>query len=68
MKNVLEVTTTHRGGFYKAKLNGERITREELFTLIGIERLSGYRLEKYLYEFRDSTSNYEVDVSEIDIS
>lgn len=53
----LEVTETHFGRFYKAKLNGEKINRKQLFDLIGIKHLKGFRLGYYVDIFKKQNSH-----------
>jgi len=64
-KNHLEVTITNYGFFYKAKLNGVKITKEELFEITG-EPSRGMRLDAYLDEFKHV--NYHISQSEKDVS
>lgn len=64
-KQKLEVHHTNFGGFYKAFLNGERINRKQLYDLIGIKNLKGFRLEYYVERFKSMNSSlFDVEVWE----
>lgn len=64
----LEVTQTHKGGFYKAYLNGERINKETLFKLIQEPLNSGVTLEGLMQKFGENNPSYEILTNEVDIS
>lgn len=66
-KQSLEVMVTHFGDFYKAELDGEPLTRQELFKLLGIDDLAGFRLELYLTNFEKNNNGYVVNVFEINV-
>lgn len=64
----LRVTQTHRGGFYKAFLNGERISKWSLFDLMGMEGFSGRTLEWHVAAFGLRNIGWDVDCDEMDVS
>ena len=65
---TLDVTHTNFGYFYKAKLNGEAITKDQLFKLLGIEEYTGFRLEYHVTQFEKNNPNYNVEIWEMDVT
>lgn len=63
----LDVTVDHTGGFIKAFVDGERISQDEFYTLIGIKALNGARVEYYLDKFKLNHQEFEIDVWEKDV-
>ncbi len=66
--NRLVVTETNHGGFYKATLNDVSINCQDLFKILGIEGLKGYRLGHYVEIFKtNSLEHCEVEIWEMDV-
>ena len=68
-KHTLSVDITNFGKFYKAKLDGQILTKEQLYTLIGINDLAGFSLEKYVSDFEESNiETFDVEIWPMDVS
>ena len=61
---VLEVVHTNFGFFSSATLEGEEITKEELYKILGIEDLRGFRIELYLTNLQRNSNRYDVRIYE----
>ena len=64
---TLEITLTHKGYFYKAWLNGERISEDRVYEIIG-NPTPGFRLEHTIDRFKKTNTVYELKVWEQDVS
>ena len=68
-KHSLSVTITNFGRFRKATIDKKEITREQLYTLIGINEFSPFRLEKYINDFQvKNTKHFNIEVWPSDVS
>lgn len=66
-KKKLKVTINNFGYFYKAELEGERITKEELYKVLKLPNYHSMSLEFHLNEFRKHSKDFDVDVWEMDV-
>lgn len=64
---VLKVVETHLGRFYKAEVNGHSISKAELFDVLECED-DGYRISKYVENFKINKPNWIVSMTELDVS
>lgn len=67
-KHRLEVVVTHKGSFRSAKINDEELTKDDLYDILGIKSLRGYRLEKHLSDFAKVNQTWDVEWWESDVS
>ena len=65
---ILDVTHTNFGCFYKAKLDGERISKEQLFDILGIKNQGGFRLEYHLNNLQKRSNDYIIKIWEMDVT
>lgn len=67
-KQELKVIVSNFGKFYKATLNGGKITKEELFNLLNITDKTPLRLEHHVYNFEKANKRkFKVEIQEINV-
>lgn len=64
----LKIKVNTKGIFYKAWLDGEPITKEHLFKILGLDKKHKMRLEYHLFEFEKTNDTYDIEFIEVDLT